>query len=110
MRRFQLNEMTGGWFIGDFSPSAFRTAQFEVSLKVHPKGEVWPAHFHKIATEINLVVSGRMTLQGELLSAGDIFILDPHEVADPLFHEDCSIVCVKVPSVIGDKFPAPTAQ
>ena len=106
MRRSRLDDMKGGWFIGDFDPAAFKTAQFEVSLKIHPAGEQWPAHFHKIATEINLVVSGRMLLQGELLTAGDIFILEPNEVADPTFYEDCSIVCVKVPSAIGDKYPA----
>ena len=40
----------------------------------------------------------------ENMFPGDIFILEPKEVADPIFHEDCKIVCVKKPSIIGDKF------
>jgi quercetin dioxygenase-like cupin family protein len=38
------------------------------------------------------------------LVAGDTFIIEPNEVADPTFHEDCTIVTVKTPSVIGDKY------
>ena len=39
-----------------------------------------------------------------LIEPGDIFVLEPKEIADPIFHEDCKIVCVKKPSIIGDKF------
>ena len=45
-----------------------------------------------------------MTICGKLIEPGDIFVLEPKEVADPIFHEDCKIVCVKKPSIIGDKF------
>ena len=38
------------------------------------------------------------------LVAGDIFVVEPNEISDPMFHEDCTIVCVKVPSVPGDKY------
>lgn len=103
MKQFKYTDMKGGWFIGDFSPSAYQTKRFEVSLKVHPKGEQWPAHYHEHLTEVNLLVRGRMTLQGKELNEGDIFVLEPGEIADPAFHEDCEIVCVKVPSVPGDK-------
>jgi hypothetical protein len=39
-----------------------------------------------------------MILQNTRLEAGDIFILEPFEIADPEFLEDCEIVCVKTPS------------
>jgi hypothetical protein len=39
-----------------------------------------------------------MTLQNKLLASGDIFILQPFEIADPTFHTDCEIICVKTPS------------
>jgi hypothetical protein len=45
-----------------------------------------------------------MNLSGTHLKEGDIFILHPGELAVPEFLEDCEIVCVKTPSVKGDKY------
>ena len=39
-----------------------------------------------------------MTLQNKLLTSGDIFTLEPFEIADPEFLTDCEIICVKTPS------------
>lgn len=100
----KINRMVRGWFIGDFEPSIFRTDQFEVGYLKHQKGEIWPAHYHKESVEINYLVKGSMTIQGNLLSSGDIFILDKDEIADPIFHEDCEIVVIKVPSLPKDKY------
>lgn len=104
MIKRDFKEMTGGWFIGNFEPSALKTDQFEVSYKVHPKGEIWDTHYHKEATEYNLLIRGSMSINGEDVKAGTIFIIDKNEVVTPTFHEDCEIICVKVPSVIGDKY------
>jgi hypothetical protein len=38
------------------------------------------------------------------LTTGDIFVIEPYEIADPIFHEDCTIVCVKLPGNTGDKY------
>lgn len=100
----KINDMFRGWVIGDFEPSLLRTKDFEVGILKHPKGEKWPAHYHKVATEYNILVSGSMKLCGIELVAGDTFILEPNEVADPTFHEDCTIVCIKVPSDTKDKY------
>jgi len=99
-----LKDFIGGWFIGDFEPTLLRTKNFEVSVKIHPKGEVWPKHYHKEATEYNCVVDGKLEIDGVTYSKGDIFIIYPNYVVDPIFLEDCTIVCVKTPSVIGDKY------
>jgi len=99
----RIEDMIGGWYIGDFIPSAYQTNNFEVSFKVHPKNQIWDTHYHEKITEINLLVSGRMVLQGKELVKGDIFILNPYEVADPNFLEDCEIVCVKIPGIKNDK-------
>lgn len=104
MKKQKLTEFKRGWIIGNFNPSILKTEDFEVSIMQHKKGEYWPAHYHKIATEYNVLVKGRMTICNEELEEGDIFILDPHEVANPVFHEDCTIVCVKVPSIPSDKY------
>ena len=97
-------DMIGGWFVGDFEPTAYKTKDFEVSYKTHPKGEVWDNHYHKIATEINYLIRGKMNLSGTTLEEGDIFILHPGEVAVPEFLTDCELVVVKTPSVKGDKY------
>lgn len=102
--------MVKGWFIGNFEPTAYKTEDFEVSYKLHPKGEIWEHHYHKIATEINLLIRGEMILQGKRLVSGDIFVLKPMEIADPEFLEDCEIVCVKTKSVIGDKYEIDSTQ
>jgi len=99
-----LSDFQGGWFIGDFSPSLLKTDQFEVSMKLHPKGEVWPKHYHKIATEFNCVVVGKVKIDDVVYGPDDIFIIEPNYVVDPEFLEDCKIICVKTPSVPDDKY------
>lgn len=94
----------GGWFAGDFEPTAYRTREFEVCYKRHPKGEKWPTHYHKVATEINYLIRGSMTLQGEKFFAGDVFVLEPRDIANPIFLEDCELITIKTPSLIGDKY------
>jgi len=104
MKLYRMESMVGGWFVGDFEPAAHKTDAFEVSIKLHPQGEKWDIHYHKVAREINAIISGEMTIQNTLLVAGDIFVLEPGEIADPVFHKDCTIVCIKTPSVKGDKY------
>ena len=45
-----------------------------------------------------------MWVCGEELISGDIFLIQPNEIAEPKFHEDCVIICIKIPSVPGDKY------
>lgn len=96
--------MVGGWFVGDFEPTAYKTKEFEVSYKTHPAGEIWDNHYHKIATEINYLIRGKMNLSGTTLEEGDIFILHPGEIAIPEFITDCELIVVKTPSIKGDKY------
>lgn len=104
MKVGKLSDTHRGWVIGDFEPSLLRTKDFEVGILKHPKGEKWPAHYHKIATEYNILIVGSMRLCDVELNAGDTFVLEPNEIADPVFHEDCTIVCIKVPSDTKDKY------
>jgi quercetin dioxygenase-like cupin family protein len=96
--------MKGGWFVGDFEPTAYKTPAAEVCFKQHHKGEDWPAHYHAVGTEINLLVRGTMRANGHVLEEGDIFVVDPGEVIAPEFLSDCELVVVKVPSLPGDKY------
>jgi len=104
MKLLKLKTMTRGWLIGDFEPSIFRTNNFEVGVLTHKKGENWAEHYHKIATEYNVLLKGKMKINETLIIEGDIFIIEPNETALPEFIENCTVLCIKVPSVIGDKY------
>ena len=66
MKIEKLDNMTRGWFIGDFEPSILRTKDFEAGIVYHKKGELWPAHYHAIATEYNVLVSGKVSICNEI--------------------------------------------
>ena len=59
----RIEDMMGGWFIGDFTPSVFKTKDFEVGYKFHLKDEKWDIHYHKQATEITYLIRGKMRIQ-----------------------------------------------
>ena len=98
MKIDRIENMKGGWFIGDFDPSVYKTKDFEVSYKVHYKGEKWDFHYHTEVTEINYLVKGQLIIQNTILNAGDIFTLEPYEISDPEFVTDCELVVIKTPS------------
>ena len=96
--------MKGGWFVGNFDPAVFRTPDFEVGYKLHLKGEKWDKHYHKRATEITYLLRGKMQIQDKILTSGDVFTILPNEIADPIFLEDCEVIIIKTPSIVGDKY------
>jgi quercetin dioxygenase-like cupin family protein len=99
-----IEDYVRGWFIGDFEPSLLRTKDFEVGVLRHKKDEIWPPHYHKESVEYNVLISGKMVVQGKELNSGDVFVFQKGEIADPIFLEDCTLVVVKVPSIPSDKF------
>lgn len=104
MEEFDLKNMTKGWFVGDFVPSVLRTTEFEVAIKTYKAGESEPGHFHRVATEITVVVSGKVSMCGKQWGPGSIIKLSPEEATDFYAQEDSVTVVVKTPSLIGDKF------
>ena len=104
MIKRNIDEFYRGWFIGNFEPSLLKTDQFEVSILKHAKGEQWAKHYHAIATEYNVLLKGSMKINGELMIEGEVFVIEPGEAAEPEFLEDCTLVCVKTPSLPGDKY------
>lgn len=100
----RIENMIGGWFIGNFDPTVLHTQNFEVGYKFHHKGEKWDKHYHKQAIEVTYLIRGKMQIQDKILTSGDIFTIFPYEIADPIFLEDCEVVIVKTPSVVGDKY------
>lgn len=104
MKHDVIKNYSRGWFIGDFEPSIIRTKEFEVGILTHKKGEYWPKHHHKIATEINVLLEGSMSINDIQINVGDIFVIEPNENSSPIFYADCTVLCIKTPSVIGDKY------
>lgn len=100
----RIEDFTRGWLIGDFEPSLIRTKDFEVGILTHKKDEVWPKHYHKLADEYNVLVKGKMNVNGVELNTGDVFVIEKNEVAEPKFLEDCTVLVIKIPSVMGDKY------
>jgi mannose-6-phosphate isomerase-like protein (cupin superfamily) len=100
----KLSRMKDGWIIGNFDPAILKTDKFEVSIKHHNKDEKYVTHIHKQSTEYNVLVSGKMIIQDTVISPGDIFIIQPWEISDPKFIEDCVVVVVRSNSIPGDKF------
>ena len=101
---YELSDFKGGWFIGNFEPSLLKTEKFEASVKNHPKGEQWPKHYHKIATEFNYIFEGKVEISGKIYKRGQIFVVPPEYVVDPNFLEDCIILCIKTPGPPDDKY------
>ena len=104
MKTAKLTDYTRGWFCGNFEPSILKNAAFEVGFHSYKAGETCEPHMHKVATEINLVVSGRMIANGIELSKGAIFVFEPQEYCHVQYLEDTELVIVKSPSIIGDKY------
>jgi len=99
MKIYRLEDMKGGWFVGAFQPTCYHTKNVEVNYRKHLKGEFWDTHYHTTVTEVNLLIKGKMIIQGKELISGDIFVIEPWEISDPVFLEDCETICVKFPSV-----------
>jgi quercetin dioxygenase-like cupin family protein len=104
MKIHKLEDMYKGWFIGNFEPSVFKTELFEIGTTFHPKGSEWDIHYHKKGTEITWLIKGKIKIQDKILTSGDIFVINPWEIADPEFLEDSQVLVIKTPSDTKDKF------
>lgn len=103
METFKLSNFKGGWFIGDFLPTLISTKDFEVAIKHYRVGQSESFHYHKLATEITVIVKGSVLMNGSLKNEGDVILVEKGESTDFIPLTD-SITCViKMPSIIGDK-------
>lgn len=104
MKVFKSKDMFKGWFVGDFLPTSFQTKDCEIAYKEYKAGDKEDKHVHKIATEITLVVKGKVKMNDKEYSAGEIILMEPGESTDFKALTDSANVVVKVPSVKGDKY------
>jgi hypothetical protein len=104
MNVFDLKQTIGGWFIGNFDPSLFKTNDVEVAVKTYSAGAYEESHYHKIATEFTVVIQGEVEMNGKRYSEGSIIVIEPLESTD--FHAltDVKTVVVKMPGANNDKY------
>jgi len=99
-----LDDMTKGWFVGNFEPTVLNTEDVEVAVKKYKKGDYEGRHLHKIATEITVIVSGRVKMNNMEYSGGDIIVIEPNEETDFFVLEDTVTTVVKYPGAPNDKY------
>jgi quercetin dioxygenase-like cupin family protein len=104
MKIAKLDDMIKGWFIGNFDPTLIKTNDVEVAVKEYKKGDCEDKHYHKVATEITVVVSGRVRMNGIEYSKGDIIVIEPNESTDFEALEDTVSAVVKFPGASNDKY------
>tara|TARA_B100001079_G_C16356235_1_gene490684 strand:- start:783 stop:1106 length:324 start_codon:yes stop_codon:yes gene_type:complete len=99
-----LDNMVNGWFVGNFNPSILKNTDTEVAIKKYNKGDTESSHYHKIATEITVILDGSVSMNGEKYSDGDIVKINPGVSTNFEALTDVTTVVVKYPGTINDKY------
>lgn len=93
-----------GWFVGGFEKAVHKTTDVEAAFQTNYKGEISEPHYHKIATEINLITRGRVLINGEEYTAGQGVVFYPGDVAECKYLEDTDTMVIKTPGPLNDKY------
>lgn len=104
MKAARLEDMVKGWFVGNFYPTVIRTNEVEIAVKEYLKGDSEDRHHHKISTEITVIASGRVRMNGVEYIKGDIIIIKPNQATDFEVLEDTITTVVKYPGAKNDKY------
>jgi len=96
--------MTRGWFVGNFTPTLYNTDKVEVAVKNYKMDDTEISHYHKIATEITVIISGKVRMNNQELIMGDIIYIEPGEITDFVALEDTITTVVKIPGALNDKY------
>ncbi len=96
--------MAKGWFIGNFEPTLYATEAVEVAVKEYPAGFSEDWHYHKIATEFTVIVSGEVEMNGRRYGQGDIIVIQPGEGTDFKTLVPTVTTVVKLPGAVNDKY------
>ena len=104
MKKNNLTEFIGGWFIGNFSPSLLKTNDVEVAVKHYNKGDYDQKHFHKLGTEYTVIVRGKVRMSGIEYNEGDVLTILPMESTDFEALTEATTVVIKIPGASNDKY------
>lgn len=100
----KLDDYVKGWVVGNFHPSLIKTNDVEFAVKHYQAGDAEKKHYHKMATEITVIISGKVKMNGEEYSAGDVIIIKPKEATDFVALEDTATAVIKYPGADDDKY------
>ena len=104
MKIFKIEEMTKGWFVGKFVPTVYSTNDVEVAIKKYDIGFSEERHYHRLATELTVIINGKVRMNGKEFNEGDIIVIEPFEDTDFVAIKDTISVVVKIPGVNNDKY------
>jgi hypothetical protein len=104
MRKSNLKNMIKGWFIGQFEPTLFHSKDVEVAIKKYKKGDTEVRHHHRVATEITVIVSGKVWMNEQIYKEDDIIVIEPFESTDFIALSNSITAVVKMPGTLNDKF------
>jgi hypothetical protein len=100
----KIKDFIGGWFVGNFEPSLFKTNEVEIGIKYYKSGDFEGYHHHKIATEFTAIVSGKVLMNGKTYEAGEIITIKPNISTNFEAITDTVTVVVKIPGANNDKY------
>ncbi len=103
MIKSTLGEYKGGWLLGNFTPSIIQTRDFEVCVKNFIAGDKESAHYQVIATEVTVILSGKVRMGQYFLEENEILVVEPGEIVDFEALTDCKVLGIKFPSLPKDK-------
>ena len=104
MQRINLSDFFRGWLVGNFEPSLFKSKDMEVAIQEYHAGHTEPKHFHKVATEITVMVVGEARFNDELIAEGEGMVIMPGESNIFTAITDCKALVIKFPSLPEDKY------
>ena len=103
MKKYKLhNSGDRGWFIGNFPIAVYQTDKFEVAYQINQRSHA-ASHYHEKITEISLITAGKCLVNGEIFTAGDIYVLQPGDISQIEFLEETAMVTIKTPGIPTDK-------
>jgi mannose-6-phosphate isomerase-like protein (cupin superfamily) len=104
VKNAKLADMVRGWFIGNFGPTLYKTNDVEIAVKEYKQDDYEDWHYHKIATEFTVIISGRVKMNRAEYGPGEIIVIEPNEGTDFLALTDVVNVVVKIPGASNDKY------
>ncbi len=106
MKTARLENMVKGWLVGNFTPTLYQTNDVEVAVKEYHAGDYDSSHYHKIATELTVIVSGQVSMNDVTYVKGDIIVIEPGDITDFKALTDAVNVVIKLPGANNDKYLA----
>ncbi|HOR01898.1 MAG TPA: cupin domain-containing protein [Candidatus Woesebacteria bacterium] len=108
--KYENNEKTRGWFIGSFFEKGnnCKTSKLEIMYRIHKKGDIIEAHYHKKKVELLIMIEGsaKYTINDEdiFLEKGDFLFIDVNNLISGEFTKSSKIFAIHSPSIPTDKF------